>query len=75
MTPDILERWIDALDVPRLTDVYQTQQPNYFYVSFDRPLSPADIDKLAALGFTVKRTPPLRNRYSVVWQASEDDEL
>lgn len=74
MTADILQQWLDALDIPRLTDVFQTSVPNWFYVSFERTLSPADKQSIAALGFAVERTLPLPNRYSLVWSASEDDE-
>lgn len=75
MTPDILKRWIAALDVPIITDIYQTNAPNVFYATFAMSLFPDDKAQIEALGIDViYPNSPLRNRYMLKWQPPKDDE-
>lgn len=73
MTEATLLEWIEVLGL-HLTDVYEAAAANYFYVSFERDLTRSEIGQIESLGFAVNRTPPLRHRYSMVWQPSGDDE-
>lgn len=75
MTADILKRWIAALDVPIMTDIYQTNAPNVFYATFALPLYPDDKAQIQALGIEViYPNSPLRNRYMLKWQPPRNDE-
>jgi hypothetical protein len=75
MTMDILKRWIAYLDVPTMTDIYQTNIPNIFYASFAAPLYAEHKNQLVAIDVTVTDTPNgPRNRYMLKWNAPADDE-
>ncbi len=75
MTTDILKRWIKAIDVPIMTDIYQTHAPNVFYGSFALPLYAEHRAQLRALNIEVIDTNgPLRNRYMLKWQPPRNDE-
>lgn len=69
MTADILKRWVAAIDVPIMTDIYQTTVPNVFYATFALRLEPEHYTQLKALNVEVIDTNgPLRNRYMLKWQ-------
>lgn len=76
MPVDILKRWIAALEVPTMTDIYQTNIQNVFYATFGAPLHAEHKHSMAAVGIEV--TDPnsaLRNRYMLKWTATPDDEI
>jgi len=76
MTKDILTKWIRAIDVPIMTDVYQISAPNVFYATFALPLSSEHKAQITALGFEViYPDSPLRNRYMLKWQTPKNDEV
>lgn len=75
MTTDILKRWVAAIDVPIMTDIYQTAVPNVFYATFALRLEPEHRTQLKALSIeVVDPNSPLRNRYMLKWQTSSNDE-
>lgn len=75
MTADILKRWLAALEIPTMTDIYQTNAPNVFYATFARSLFPDDKAQIQALGVEVIfPDSPLRNRYMLKWQPPRNDE-
>lgn len=76
MTADILKKWLAALEIPTMTDIYQTNAPNVFYATFSRSLFPDDKAQIQALGIEVIfPNSPLRNRYMLKWQPPRNDEL
>lgn len=76
MTADILKRWISSIDVPIMTDIYQTNAPNVFYATFALLLSPEHKAQMRALDLDViYPDSPLRNRYMLKWNPPRDDEL
>lgn len=75
MTADILKRWIASIDVPIMTDIYQTNAPNVFYATFAQLLSPEHKLQMKALSIeAIYPNSPLRNRYMLVWSPPKDDE-
>lgn len=75
MTADILKRWLAALEIPSMTDIYQTNTPNVFYATFSKSLFPHDKAQIQALGIEVIfPDSPLRNRYMLKWQPPRNDE-
>lgn len=75
MTADILKRWLGALDIPMVTDIYQTNAPNVFYATFAKSLFPDDKAQIQALGIEVIfPNSTLRNRYMLKWQTPPNDE-
>lgn len=76
MTTDILKRWVAAIDVPIMTDIFQTAAPNVFYATFALRLEPGHYTQLKALNVEVVDTNgPLRNRYMLKWQTPPNDEV
>lgn len=73
MDINTLRDWLLALDIPNVTDIYQPNATNFFYVSFHKILFPDDYRKLAALGLTVEPT-SIRARYMVTWSPPKDEE-
>lgn len=76
MTREVLRKWIEvgAWNSPiRVTDVFESAQ-NYFYVSLDRVLSPNEAVALSAFNLDVTPSPPLSNRYRVIYRPPKDDE-
>lgn len=75
MTTEILKRWIKAMDVPIMNDIFQTDAPNIFYATFAMLLEPEHKQQLSALGLDViYPNSPLRNRYMLKWNTPPDDE-
>lgn len=76
MTSDTLKRWIAAIDVPIMTDIYQTTAPNVFYASFSLRLESEHYAQLKALNIdVVDPHSALRNRYMLKWQTPTNDEM
>src|SRR3990167_5858541 len=75
MTTDILKRWIASLDVPTMTDIYQTNAPNIFYASFALPLYAEHRNQFSAIDVSITDTTNgPRNRYMLKWNVPSDDE-
>lgn len=75
MTVDILKRWIAAIDVPIMTDIYQTNAPNVFYATFALPLQSEHFSQLRALNIqAIDPHSTLRNRYMLKWQPPRNEE-
>lgn len=75
MTADILKQWIASIDVPIMTDIYQTKVPNVFYATFALPLYEEHYAQLRALGIEVTYpNSTLRNRYMLKWLTPQNDE-
>jgi len=75
MTVDILKKWFDAIDVPRLIDVYQTNVPNVFYATFRDVVYPEHRAQINALAFDITEARgTLRNRYMLKWRTPPNDE-
>lgn len=75
MTTDIARKWFRAIDVPIMTDIFQTSVPNVFYATFALMLSPEHKMQIKALGFEViYPDSPLRNRYMLKWLTPPNDE-
>lgn len=69
-----LRERIKLLRFPDVEDVYVTDS-YYFYVTFSRLLTPHEIMQAhAAINATIERTPPLRNRYRVVFERLDKEE-
>ena len=76
MTTDILKRWIAAIDVPIVTDIYQTNAPNVFYATFALPLYAEHFAQLRALNIeAIDPNSSLRNRYMLKWRTPPNDEV
>lgn len=76
MTTDILKKWIASIDIPIMTDIFQTAVPNVFYATFALPLYPEHKQQMGALNLEV--TEPigsLRNRYMLKWLTPPNDEV
>lgn len=69
-----LRNWLLALDIPNVTDIFQSSAPNVFYVSFHKTLFPDDYRKIEALGLIAQPT-QIRARYMMVWTPPKDEEL
>lgn len=75
LTIEIARQWIAAIDVPPMTDIYQTSVPNVFYATFSLPLLPEHIVQIEALGFRVKNpNSVLGNRWMLKWIPPKNDE-
>lgn len=75
MTIDILKKWFASIDVPRITDVFQTATPNVFYVSFNDVIYPEHHTQIGFLGFDIiEARGSLHNRYMVKWRTPPNDE-
>lgn len=75
MTIEIARQWIRAIDVPSMTDIYQTNVPNVFYATFGLPLRSEHIIQIEALGFVVvDPNSQLRNRWMLKWMPPRSDE-
>lgn len=68
-----LRNWLLALDIPNVTDIFQPNAPNLFYVSFHKTLFPDDYRKIKALGLDAIST-DIRARYMVRWNPPQDEE-
>jgi hypothetical protein len=68
-----LRKWLLALDIPNVTDIFQPNAPNVFYVSFHKTLFPDDYRKIRALGLDAIST-DIRARYMVRWNPPKDEE-
>ncbi len=76
MTVDILKRWVASIDVPIMTDIYQTNVPNVFYATFALRLWPEHFTQLKALNIEViDPNIDLRNRYMLKWLTPKNDEF
>jgi hypothetical protein len=76
MTIEILRRWLSALDIPIVTDVYQTNAPNVFYATFALPLYEEHYKQIRALDIEIiDPNSRLRNRYMLTWRPPRNDEL
>ena len=72
------EEWLrerlKLLRFPDVEDVYVAQD-YYFYVTFSRLLKSDEIMLAGAANITIERTPPLRNRYRVVVNRLDKEEV
>lgn len=76
MTIEIAREWIKAIDVPIMTDIYQTGVPNVFYATFSLPLMPEHKMQIEALGFAIiDPNSRLRNRWMMKWTPPRNDEF
>lgn len=72
---DILKTWLRSIDIPIVTDIYQTAVPNVFYASFGLRLEPEHEAQIQALGVKVEYpNSSLRNRYMLIWKPPQNDE-
>lgn len=61
--------------LPEVVDVYVAAK-NYFYVTFySNPTREQIMFAESALQLRIERTPPLHNRYSIVFQHPDQDEI
>lgn len=75
MTVEIARAWFSAIEIPSISDMYQTSVPNVFYATFGDRLLPEHIMQIKALGFDViDPNSRLRNRWMLKWLPPRNDE-
>lgn len=68
-----LRQRLKTLRFPIVEDVYVSSKHTY-YVTFSRLLSRDEILLAGTVSLAIERTPPLRNRYHIVFQAPDREE-